>query len=72
MADTRTTGLTTDQPNPHRWLVLGIISLAQLMIVLDATVMNIALPSAQEDLGFSNDSPPTPSPSEAFCCSAGA
>ncbi|MGH3125729.1 MAG: MFS transporter, partial [Streptosporangiaceae bacterium] len=30
-----------------------MIALAQLMIVLDATIMNIALPSAQRDLGFS-------------------
>src|SRR5215471_15934300 len=37
----------------HRWLILGVIALAQLMIVLDATVMNIALPTAQQDLGFS-------------------
>lgn len=37
----------------RRWLILGVIALAQLMIVLDATIMNIALPSAQEDLGFS-------------------
>jgi EmrB/QacA subfamily drug resistance transporter len=37
----------------HRWLVLGIVALAQLMIVLDATIMNIALPTAQRDLGFS-------------------
>ena len=36
----------------HRWLILGVIALAQLMIVLDATVMNIALPTAQRDLGF--------------------
>ncbi|HEY2795823.1 MAG TPA: MFS transporter [Micromonosporaceae bacterium] len=37
----------------RRWLILGVIALAQLMIVLDATIMNIALPSAQKDLGFS-------------------
>jgi EmrB/QacA subfamily drug resistance transporter len=37
----------------HRWLILGVIALAQLMIVLDATIMNIALPTAQHDLGFS-------------------
>jgi EmrB/QacA subfamily drug resistance transporter len=37
----------------HRWLILVVIALAQLMIVLDATIMNIALPSAQKDLGFS-------------------
>jgi EmrB/QacA subfamily drug resistance transporter len=36
----------------RRWLVLGVIGLAQLMVVLDLTVMNIALPSAQRALGF--------------------
>lgn len=40
----------------HRWLVLAIIALAQLMVVLDATIVNIALPSAQADLGFGTDS----------------
>jgi EmrB/QacA subfamily drug resistance transporter len=39
----------------HRWLVLVVVSIAQLMVVLDATVVNIALPSAQADLGFGND-----------------
>ncbi|MBO1330535.1 MFS transporter [Streptomyces sp. VRA16 Mangrove soil] len=38
----------------HRWLILGVIGLAQLMVVLDATIVNIALPSAQQDLGFSD------------------
>jgi len=36
----------------RRWLVLGVIGLAQLMVVLDLTVMNIALPSAQHALSF--------------------
>jgi EmrB/QacA subfamily drug resistance transporter len=36
-----------------RWLILAILGIAQLMVVLDATVVNIALPSAQEALGFS-------------------
>jgi EmrB/QacA subfamily drug resistance transporter len=43
--------------NPHhdrRWLILAVIGIAQLMIVLDATVVNIALPDAQKALGFSN------------------
>src|SRR3954468_18879117 len=39
----------------RRWLILALIAIAQLMIVLDLTIVNIALPSAQEDLGFSND-----------------
>src|SRR5213079_572885 len=38
----------------HRWLILAVIGLAQLMVVLDATIVNIALPSAQQDLGFSD------------------
>ena len=40
----------------RRWLVLAVIGLAQLMIVLDLTIMNVALPSAQRALGFSTDS----------------
>src|ERR1700750_107675 len=36
----------------RRWLTLGVIGIAQLMIVLDVTVMNIALPSAQHALHF--------------------
>ena len=35
----------------RRWLILGVIALAQLMVVLDLTIMNIALPSAQRALG---------------------
>src|SRR5579871_4822268 len=42
------------EPDPRRWLILAVIGLAQLMVVLDVTVMNLALPSAQRDLGFSN------------------
>ncbi len=44
--------------NPHherRWAILALLGIAQLMVVLDATIVNIALPSAQEALGFSND-----------------
>ena len=40
--------------SPRRWLILGVVCLAQLMVVLDATVVNIALPSAQHDLAFNN------------------
>ena len=38
----------------RRWWFLGVVGLAQLMVVLDATIVNIALPSAQRALGFSN------------------
>jgi EmrB/QacA subfamily drug resistance transporter len=37
-----------------RWAALAIIAVAQLMVVLDATIVNIALPQAQADLGISD------------------
>ncbi len=40
--------------DPRRWLALGIIAVAQLMIVLDASIVNIALPRAQAELGISD------------------
>jgi len=43
---------STDSARDRRWLILGVIGLAQLMVILDLTVMNIALPSAQRALGF--------------------
>jgi EmrB/QacA subfamily drug resistance transporter len=42
-------------PADRRGLVLAVVAVAQLMVVLDATVVNIALPSAQHALGFSNN-----------------
>jgi EmrB/QacA subfamily drug resistance transporter len=45
------------QENPHhdrRWLILAVLGLAQLMVVLDSTIVNIALPTAQHALSFSN------------------
>ena len=46
----------TAAPDPRRWLALGVIAIAQLMIILDASIVNIALPSAQTDLGISDAS----------------
>jgi predicted MFS family arabinose efflux permease len=42
---------TTD--GRSRWLALYVLCVGVLMIVLDATVVNVALPSIQDDLGFS-------------------
>jgi EmrB/QacA subfamily drug resistance transporter len=41
-----------DAVHDRRWLVLAVLALCQLMVVLDSTIVNIALPSAQADLGF--------------------
>jgi EmrB/QacA subfamily drug resistance transporter len=49
---TRSSG--ADVGSSRRWWILGVVGLAQLMVVLDATVVNIALPSAQRALAFSN------------------
>src|SRR5215211_3547050 len=54
--------MTTDQPttNPaadrRRWMALYVLCVVMLMIVLDVTVVNVALPSIQDDLGFSQSS----------------
>ncbi len=42
----------TPAPFPGRWRALGVIAVAQLLTALDATIVNIALPTAQRDLGF--------------------
>ncbi|MCW2830385.1 MAG: transporter [Aeromicrobium sp.] len=49
-----TGGPAAEEPDPKRWLALAVIAVAQLMIVLDASIVNIALPSAQADLDISN------------------
>ncbi|MBD8608760.1 MFS transporter [Aeromicrobium sp. CFBP 8757] len=45
---------TSTDVDPRRWLALVVIAVAQLMVVLDASIVNIALPSAQEALGISD------------------
>jgi EmrB/QacA subfamily drug resistance transporter len=45
-------GMASD--DPRRWLALAVLAAAQLMIILDASIVNVALPSAQKDLGISN------------------
>jgi EmrB/QacA subfamily drug resistance transporter len=48
---------TQDTTNDRsRWVALYVLCVGVLMIVLDATVVNVALPSIQEDLGFSQSS----------------
>ncbi|WP_067671118.1 MFS transporter [Nocardia miyunensis] len=39
----------------NKWLILIVLAVAQLMVVLDSTIVNIALPEAQRALGFNND-----------------
>src|SRR6202162_6160407 len=46
----------TDKASNHamRWWILAVLGVAQLMVILDNTIVNIALPTAQHDLGLSN------------------
>lgn len=48
------TANTTTELDPNRWRALLVIAIAQLMVVLDASIVNIALPSLQADLGISD------------------
>jgi EmrB/QacA subfamily drug resistance transporter len=54
--DLRVAPDSTSSEHDRRWLILAVLSIAQLMVVLDATIVNIALPSAQADLHFSDSS----------------
>jgi EmrB/QacA subfamily drug resistance transporter len=48
--------MTSELTNRNRWLALIIVCLGDLMIVLDVTIVGVALPSIREDLGFSESS----------------
>ena len=45
--------MSTETADANRWAALYVLCLGMLMIVLDATIVNVALPSIQDDLGFS-------------------
>lgn len=42
--------------DPKRWAALVVLAIAQFMVVLDASIVNVALPSIQEDLNFTDSS----------------
>ncbi|HEX4863243.1 MAG TPA: MFS transporter [Acidimicrobiales bacterium] len=53
MTETSATQVLDPTADPRRWKALGVIALVQFMLVLDITVVNVALPHIQADLGFS-------------------
>jgi EmrB/QacA subfamily drug resistance transporter len=48
--------MTEPETDRNRWIALYVLCVGMLMIVLDVTVVNVALPSIQDDLGFSQSS----------------
>ncbi|ADB53547.1 MFS transporter [Conexibacter woesei] len=42
-------------PHPKRWLALAVIALAQFMVIMDTSIIGVALPEIQQDLGFSQE-----------------
>src|SRR5438105_7641756 len=50
------TNVNSHSPRDRRWLSLIVLCLGDLMIVLDTTIVNVALPSIRADLGFSETS----------------
>src|SRR5690348_3993813 len=47
------TDSASSAPDPRRWKALGVLALIQFMLILDVTVVNVALPKIQHDLSFS-------------------
>ena len=47
--------MTDAQSDPRRWFALALLALTQFMVVLDISIVNVALPSVQESLGFSQE-----------------
>jgi MFS family permease len=52
--DSRGSAREATGPDPRRWLALAVLAAMQFMLVLDVTVVNVALPRIQRDLHFSH------------------
>ncbi len=52
-SDDATAGRAQERSERRRWIALAVLCLGQLMMVLDATIVNVALPSIQRELHFS-------------------
>jgi hypothetical protein len=50
-----TRSILTRVREPNRWCLLALLGIAQLMVTLDVTIVNIALPTAQKALHFNTD-----------------
>ena len=48
--------MSTNHPYPKRWRALGVIATAQFLVIMDTSIIGVALPDMQESLGFSPSS----------------
>ena len=48
--------MSTNHPYPNRWRALGVIATAQFLVIMDTSIIGVALPDMQESLGFSPSS----------------
>src|SRR4051794_17084920 len=55
MVSAMTVQVVNDSGVSSKWLALAVLAIAQFMVVLDVTIVNVALPAIQVDLGFSAD-----------------
>ncbi len=46
--------MTTETPNPRRWWALALLSVAQFLVILDTSIIGIALPEIQDALSFTD------------------
>ena len=53
MTESAPTAPAVAEPYERRWLALGVIAMTVLLVILDATIVNIALPAVSADLGIS-------------------
>src|SRR3954465_13192632 len=56
MTETQDFKATTAENERRRWIALVVLCVGMLMIILDQTIVNVALPSIRDDLGFSQSS----------------
>ena len=47
---------TISQPDPKRWRALFLLCFANFLVIMDASIIQIALPSIQESLGYTQES----------------
>ena len=48
--------MSSDVPDPRRWIALVLLCATQFMLIIDVSIVNVALPTIKTDLDFTNSS----------------